>query len=352
VPIHVVEPWTDARWDAYVASHPRATVYHTSAWIRIVCEIGRYPSLCLIHEDDGPVTGILPLAAVESRLTRRRVCTLPFSDECSALADTAQVAHGLLAEARAMRAQRGDAYYEMRGAPALRDGSDGPVEGFAPSGHFYAYSLPLQADLDAVLATFSKKAVRYMISRGQKLGVVIRAGDARDVAAFYRLYVRTRRRHGVPPQPRRLFDLVLERLQESPRASLYFAEHEGRPIAAAITIRYNRTTYLKYEVVDETQRHLAPIHPLLWKSIEDAVAAGDRAYDFGRTAADNPGLNEFKGRWGTTRVELPYYFDPPGEGLSVVKSDSLKYRLFTTAFRRLPETWAVPIGERIFRHFG
>jgi hypothetical protein len=63
-------------------------------------------------------------------------------------------------------------------------------------------------------------------------------------------------------------------------------------------------------------------------------------------------LNEFKGRWGTTRVELPYYFDPPSEGLSVVKSGSLKYRLFTTAFRRLPEAWTVRVGERIFRHFG
>jgi hypothetical protein len=63
-------------------------------------------------------------------------------------------------------------------------------------------------------------------------------------------------------------------------------------------------------------------------------------------------LNEFKQRWGTTRVELPYYFDPPHEGVSVVRSDSLKYRLFTTAFRRMPESWSIRIGERIFRHFG
>jgi hypothetical protein len=30
VSITVVDPWQDARWDAYVASHPRATVYHTA----------------------------------------------------------------------------------------------------------------------------------------------------------------------------------------------------------------------------------------------------------------------------------------------------------------------------------
>ena len=49
---------------------------------------------------------------------------------------------------------------------------------------------------------------------------------------------------------------------------------------------------------------------------------------------------------------MPYYFDPPGEGVSVVKSDSLKYRIFTGAFRRMPPALAVKIGERIFRHFG
>jgi hypothetical protein len=82
------------------------------------------------------------------------------------------------------------------------------------------------------------------------------------------------------------------------------------------------------------------------------VQAGDRAYDFGRTAADNAGLCEFKARWGTTRAELPYYFDPPREGISVVRSNSLKYRLFTAAFRRMPEALTVRLGGRIFRHFG
>jgi hypothetical protein len=51
-------------------------------------------------------------------------------------------------------------------------------------------------------------------------------------------------------------------------------------------------------------------------------------------------------------VALPYFFDPPREGVSVVKSDSPKYRLFTRVFRSMPESWTIRIGERIFRHFG
>jgi CelD/BcsL family acetyltransferase involved in cellulose biosynthesis len=352
VALHVVEPWTDPRWDAFVASHPRATVYHTSAWIQIVCDIGRYPSLCLLHEHDGRVTGILPLAAIDSRLTGRRISSLPFSDMGFALAEDPATARALIDEARVLRDRRGAAFYEMRGAAVLRDGTELPADGFARAGHFFDYLLPLNPDTGAMLATFSKKSVRYMISKGEKQGVTVRRGGNDDLDAFYELYVRTRRRHGVPPQPRRLFLDILTSLRGSPGSALHLAEHEGRALAATLTLRYNGTTYLKYEVVDETRRHLSPVHPLLWQTIQEAALAGDRWYDFGRTAADNQGLSEFKRRWGTTAVELPYYFDPPGEGMSVVKSDSLKYRVFTRVFKAMPPAWSVRLGERIFRHFG
>ncbi len=352
MPLFVVEPWMDARWDAYVASHPRATVYHTSAWIRLVCEIGRYPSLCLVCEHDGRITGVLPLVAVDSALTGKRISTLPFSDSCFALADDEATAASLLEEARSIRARRGASFYEMRGAPALRDGSAAALSGFARSSHFSNYVIPLAGDAEAVRKTFARTSVRQTITKGERLGVVVRVGSARDLDAFYELYVKNRRRHGIPPQPKSLFARILERMNDAPRALLYLAEHEGKAYAGLIVVRYNGVTYAKYEGVDETRRDLVPLYPLFWKTIEDAVSAGDRFYDFGRTAADNPGLNEFKQRWGTTPVELPYYFDPPRESVSVVRSDSLKYRLFTTAFRRMPESWSVRIGERIFRHFG
>jgi CelD/BcsL family acetyltransferase involved in cellulose biosynthesis len=352
VSITIVDPWTDAPWDAYVASHPRATVYHTGGWIRIVCETGRYPSLCLLHERAGQVTGVMPLAAVDSTLTGRRISTLPFSDTCFALADDAATAYALLDHAKAIRLERRAKFHEMRGLPALRDGADMEAPGYTRSGYFYNFVIPLAGDPEAVRMTFAKTAVRQTISKGIKLGVTVRIGDSSDLDAFYALYVRNRLRHGIPPQPKQLFSAILERPGASTRSMLYLAEHEGNALAALIMLRYNGVTYAKYEGVDETRRELLALYPLLWKTIEDAVRAGDRAYDFGRTAGDDPGLCDFKKRWGTTQTEMPYYFDPPGESVSVVRSDSLKYRVFTGAFRRMSPALAVRLGERIFRHFG
>lgn len=352
MPISIVDPWKDTRWDAYVASHPRATVYHTGGWIRIVCEIGRYPSLCLVHEHESHVTGVMPLVSVESALTGRRISTLPFSDMCFPLADDTAVATALLARAGEIRKERRAAFHEMRGLPALRAASDVEVPGYARSGHFYNFVIPLVSDAEAVRMTFSRTGVRQTISKSVKLGVTVRLGDARDLPAFYALYVRNRLRHGIPPQPRKMFSTILERPGAGASAMLYLAEHEGTAVAALIMLRHNGVTYAKYEGVDESRRDLAALYPLFWKTIEDAVLAGDRAYDFGRTAADNTGLCQFKQRWGTTQTEMPYYFDPPAEGVSVVRTDSLKYRVFTGAFRRMPAGLAVRIGERIFRHFG
>jgi hypothetical protein len=352
VSVLIVEPWKDPRWDAYVASHPRATVYHTAGWIRIVCETGRYPSLCLVSEENGGVTGVLPLAAVDSFLTGRRISTLPFSDACFALADDAEAAAALLERAKAIRAERRAGFHEMRGRPALRDGSEADAPGYARSGHFYNFLVPLAGDPEAVRMTFSRTGVRQAISKGTKLGVTVRLGGAGDLDTFYTLYVRNRIRHGIPPQPRRLFASILDRPGADATAMLYIAEHEGVAVAALVVLRHRGVTYAKYEGVDETRRELQALYPLFWKSIEDAVLAGDRGYDFGRTAADNPGLCQFKQKWGTTQIEMPYYFAPAGEAPSVVKSDSLKYRLFTGAFRRMSPGLAVRVGERIFRHFG
>jgi hypothetical protein len=352
VSITVVDPWQDARWDAYVASHPRATVYHTAGWIRIVCATGRYPSLCLLHEENGRVTGVMPMAAVDSAITGRRISTLPFSDMCFPLAEDGTAAAALLDLARTLRSERRAAFHEMRGLPALRDGSDVDAPGYGHSGHFYNFLIPLSDDPEKVRMTFSRTGVRQVIPKSIKLGVTVRLGDARDLDAFYTLYVRNRLRHGIPPQPRKLFASILENPGAGAKAMLYLAEHEGAAVAALIMLRYNGVTYAKYEGVDETRRNLQALYPLFWKTIEDAVLAGDRVYDFGRTAGDNTGLCQFKLKWGTTQTDMPYYFAPPGEGVSVVKSDSLKYRVFTGAFRRMPPALAVKIGERIFRHFG
>jgi CelD/BcsL family acetyltransferase involved in cellulose biosynthesis len=337
-------------------------MYHTSQWCRIVAEIGEYRPRCFITTDNGKITGLLPAMEIRSRFTGNRLGTLPFSDVCYPLADNGSAAGALIDTALQVQKDGGLAHYEMRGTPALNGSEDEPgrapaelVEsrGFALQRHFNKYVIALSEDTESIRMTFSKKSVRQTINKSARLGVTVRRGEGEpDLREFYRLYVLNRKRHGIPPQPMRLFYLIFERLRKCPEAILYMAEYDGKCVASLIVIRHRGVVLAKFEGVDEQYREVLPVYALLWKTIVDACAAGDHTYDFGRTASDNRGLNEFKSRWGTERVELPYYFYPPNAGISVIKSSSLKYRLFTGAFRRLPTALSIRLGERIFRHFG
>jgi lipid II:glycine glycyltransferase (peptidoglycan interpeptide bridge formation enzyme) len=249
----------------------------------------------------------------------------------------------------------------MRGAPAFGGQADDDAPavglGFQRQEHFLGYVIPLCEDTEALRMTFAKKSIRQTISKSKKLGVEVRRGEGDgDLRRFYRLYALNRKRHGIPPQPyglfRRVFDSMAGGSGARPEARLYLAQYEGQCVAALVVFRHRGVAYAKYEGVDDTYRRVLPVNPMLWRSIQDACAAGDRFYNFGRTAVDNSGLNEFKSRWGTRREPLPYFVHPPRESLSVVKSDSLKYRLFTGAFRRMPLGLSVRMGERLFRHFG
>jgi lipid II:glycine glycyltransferase (peptidoglycan interpeptide bridge formation enzyme) len=135
--------------------------------------------------------------------------------------------------------------------------------------------------------TFSRTGVRQTISKGIKLGVTGTDRRRARRGRFYTLYVRNRMRHGIPPQPKRLFSSILARPGEGAKPMLYIAEHEGVAVASLIMLRYNGVTYAKYEGVDETRRDLQALYPLFWKTIEDAVLR--RPVILRTTAADNPG---------------------------------------------------------------
>jgi len=333
-------------------------MYHTAVWSRVVTESAGYRSAAFVARRDARICGILPAAEVRSRLTGMRLVSLPFSDECYALADDATSARALTESAFAYRASRRLARYEIRGPAFLRDGTRIAPEAsagvsFAVDSHFSNFVIPLVDDPDAVRATFARKAVRQTINKALRLGVrVWESDDSRDTGVFYRLYALNRKRHGIPPQPRSFFARIRAELTDTPRARLYVADVASHPVAALITIEYRGVTCAKYEGVDTSMRKVLPIYPLMWQAIESACLAGHTRYDFGRTAHDNEGLCEFKSRWGTERIAMPYYRFPPSEGISTVRANSVKYRVFTGLFRRMPLGLFCAAGSRLFRHFG
>src|SRR5580692_769972 len=84
--VHEINPLCDARWEAFIQSHPQASVFHSTNWLKALqTTYGYEPFVVTTCSHDAPLTSGLVFCRVKSWLTGRRLVSLPFSDHCEPL---------------------------------------------------------------------------------------------------------------------------------------------------------------------------------------------------------------------------------------------------------------------------
>jgi lipid II:glycine glycyltransferase (peptidoglycan interpeptide bridge formation enzyme) len=136
--------------------------------------------------------------------------------------------------------------------------------------------------------------------------VAIRRGDhERDLTEiFYDLHLHTRRRHGIPVQPRRFFELLWRRILEPGHGFLSLAYSGRIPVAGTVFLTGRETLTYKYSASRPEFWRVRPNHALIWHAMEWACANGFRTFDFGLTHFPNRGLRDFKRRWAAREEVL------------------------------------------------
>ena len=317
----MMDPLADPRWLELVRRAPGATIFHHPAWLRLLRDPYRYElSACVVGG------GGLPIAAV----TGRRLVALPFSDLCPPLGATPELV-------RALDDFRGDRPLEIRGN----------LEDAAPGERFHHHLLALEPDVEAVVRRFARSQTLRGVRRAQREGLTceLRA-DAAALDAFYALHMRTRRRLGVPTQPRR-FILGLERLFADDLGFVLLVRAGERPVAGAVFLRFRDTLTYKYGASDERFLRSRPNNLLFMEAIRWGCEHGMRTLDFGRTHWGQEGLRAFKLAWGAEERELRYRHLGSVGG----RHPQLE-RLLGGAIRRSPPVAGRVIGEVLYRHAG
>src|SRR5947208_5562984 len=92
-----IDPGSDRRWETVVENRPDAGIFHTSGWLEALRRTYGFEPVVYAATDqaNGLVNGI-PFCLIRSRLTGRRLVSLPFSDHCQPLASSEEL-HELLA---------------------------------------------------------------------------------------------------------------------------------------------------------------------------------------------------------------------------------------------------------------
>lgn len=341
-------PETTTGWDDFARECADATIYHRPEWREVIARsYGFLPYLLTLAGANGEIDAALPLFLVHSRLTGRRLVSLPYTNAAGPLHRPGVDTAPLFAAAVELARQESCRYVEVRGQPG-QDAASFPD--FEQSDYFGSFLLNLEPGLDAIRGRFDKRA-RRGIAKAEKSGVVVRFGaDLDAVREFYRLNLLTRRKHGVPPQPFRFFETLWTLLRPGREIEVLLAESDQRAIAGMILLTNKDRVIYAYGASDQRCLRFAPNHALFDTAIRWSIESGYRSFDFGRTSPDNEGLMEFKRQWGARCLPLPYYYWPGRDGFASVSETGLKYRCFTALWRRLPLAATSVLGPALYRN--
>jgi CelD/BcsL family acetyltransferase involved in cellulose biosynthesis len=289
----------DRRWSSFVHAWPDASPFHHPRWAGLLAACYGYRPLALALTDrTGFIVAGLPVLDLGSRFGRRRWVSLPFTDSCPPLvgdSEAGPLADALIEDLAARRV----AVFELRAGLPPRPGLHTHVPAVV-------HRLPLTADAADVARGFSKMHQRNL-RRAEGSGVRVAYGTSRqDVDDFYRLHLLTRRRLGLPIQPRRFFDLLAEQVLAAGLGFVVTARVADVPVAAAVFLTWNGMLVYKYGASDTRYWSLRPNHALFWSAIRWGCENGYRVLDWGRTDLPDRGLREFKSGWGATESPLTY----------------------------------------------
>jgi CelD/BcsL family acetyltransferase involved in cellulose biosynthesis len=284
-------------WSDFVRAAPGALPFHEPAWASLLAECYGYRAFALAVMNGVGITAGLPVLEVPSLLGGKRWVSLPFTDHCAPLTNGGEP--GLAQALDEARQAAGISQLEVRAPLTGRD--------TYATGAGLLHVLDLAPDPNTVFRHF-KPPVRRHVRNAERSGVSVRRGEsAADLThTFYRLHLMTRRRQGIPVQPRRFFDLLWHRFLARGRGFVLLASVGDEAVAGAVFLTGNGTVIYKYGASDPRALALRPNHAVFWAAIRWACENGYRTLDFGRTDFGHDGLRAFKSGWGAREQSLVY----------------------------------------------
>jgi len=216
---------------------------------------------------------------------------------------------------------------------------------------FSFHKLDLGLSLATLFANCHKSSTQRKILRAEREGLVCETGRSQALLnSFWDLLLITRRRHGVPPQPKRWFRNLIDCFGDS--MQIRVAYKEKQPVASILTLRHKQTLMYKYGGSDARFHNLGGTQLLFWRAIEDAKRDGLSVFDLGRTDCENAGLVTFKDRWGSVCSTLSYSrvsLVPSTDGSERLGSQHAR-RLAKELVSHLPSSVLRLAGSALYRH--
>jgi hypothetical protein len=342
--VYELDPLSDMRWETFVKSHPKSSVFHSRPWLKALkTTYGYTPVVFTTCPNETALINGLVFCRVDSWLTGSRLVSVPFADHCELLSNSSADLDQLVVHTRQRGVGTGKSI-EIRPLSYQPAGK----EGFSTSASYRTHCLALDGSKQELFKRLHKTSLQQRIRKAEREELKCEEGNSEGMLAkFYKLLLRTRRRHCLPPQPLSWFRALITAFGDD--LKIWVASKGDVPIASIITLSHKRSMVYKYGCSDARFHCLGGMALLLWKAMQQAVDYGMDELDMGRSDCDNLGLISFKERFGAVGKPLTYWTYPDNKnGVLHIGDKSL-----TRSVARMTPDFALRmVGTLLYRHIG
>jgi FemAB-related protein (PEP-CTERM system-associated) len=344
ITIRPLDERSRAAWDRFVADTPSATFFHRAGWAEAVRTAFGHTPHYLFAEQDGAITGVLPLVRVKTRLFGDALISNAFCVYGGVAAVDAESEAALLHEAESLRARLGSTALELRD----RDPASAQAEGWIERPDLYVtFRKPIEADNDKNMKAIPRKQ-RAMVRKAISSGLTSVVGS--DAGALYPVYAESVRNLGTPVFSRRWFDVLMAVFGAD--ADIVTILQQDKPVASVMNFYFRHEVLPYYGGGTTEARACAGNDFMYWEVMRRAADRGFRGFDFGRSKIGT-GAFAFKHNWGFPDSPLHYRFKlAPGASIPDHNPMNPKYKLFIAGWKKLPLPVANAVGPFIVRGLG
>ncbi len=329
-----------ARWDNFVQTSAEATFFHQSGWKEVMERAFGHKTYFLYYENNGEITGILPLVHINSLLFGNSLVSTAFCVYGGIVANDEATYIALDKEACRLATELGVDCLEMRNR--VQKTPERPYKEL-----YVTFRKELDADIDKNMAAIPRKQ-RAMVRKGIEAGLTSSIDEG--VERLHEAYSESVRNLGTPVFSKKYFQILKDVFAE--QCEVLTIDLNGQLVASVMSFYYKDEVLPYYGGGTAIARNVKGNDFMYWEVMRRAVEKGIKIFDYGRSKIGT-GSYSFKKNWGFTPEPLFYEFH-------LVKADSLpdinplnpKYRLFIAAWKQLPLPVSQMIGPWLSKYLG
>jgi len=342
--LKIISPLDLKNWDEMILHFSEYSFFHSTYWANVLEDTYNYKPYYFVIERENKLKAVIPVMFVESFITGKRAVSLPFSDYCQPLISDGVNFIELFNEVVKFGKNKGMKYLEIRGGNKFFP----DVEG---STFDYIHNLDTTVDEEKLFKNLSSNTKRN-IKKAKREGVTVEISSSKfALEDFYRMNCITRKKHGLPPQPKKFFDNLFKNVLSQNNGFIAIGKYNNISIAGAVYLHIGHKALYKFGASYMEYQNLRANNLVMWEALKYYSANGFESFSFGRTEPDNEGLRKFKLGWGTTEEILnTYRFNFTTNDFVSMKTKTSG--LHNKFFNKAPIPALKIFGSIFYKHFG